>query len=98
RTVVTIDLAIQHPQKRHLLSAMMRCVRNPPNHDPRATAGNAEENRVRLPPVVIFASQCSETLNGAIRIATNKASASLRIRKRRQARVDAEHGFEPSLF
>src|SRR5688572_31559694 len=97
-TVIAVDLALQHAQECHLLSAMMRCVRDAPHHDPCAAARNTEERHFLLPPRVVTTPESRKTRASGFGITLNECDARLVGRKGRHAKINAEHILEPCVL
>ena len=93
-----MDVAIQHAQHGHLLTAMMCGVRHPPHHDPGAAARRIEELHFLFPEGVVLGAQGIQPFVRVLPILPDKTRAGFGPGQGRRAYVDAEKLLKPVVF
>src|SRR5262245_36883980 len=97
-TVVAVQVASEHAQHGHLLTLMVRRVRQPARHDPRLRSADIEERRRYFPPAAIGPPQRLEAFAAVFRVALHELDPYFALRKRRRTDIDAQHAPKPGVL
>jgi hypothetical protein len=92
------EVQAQHAQHRHLLSAMMRSMRQPPRQHPGSRAGNVKKLCFFLEPALWLLAQRLQPLSAVFRIAPDEFQPRLLSRQRRRTYVNSQHGAKPQIL